>query len=121
KHRIAKLFENHRLAQGLQQNLAKLAGMQLSDGSFPWFRGMSSNSYITRYIATGIARLQRLGVETAKSEVANQILERAVGYLDREVKDDYDRLVTNKADLGKQHLNNAQVHYLYMRSLVPNI
>ena len=118
KHRIAKLFESHKLAQGLQQNLAKLAEMQLSDGSFPWFRGMTSNRYITQYIATGIARLQQLGVEAAKSETANEILEKAAGYVDREVKGDYDRLVTNEADLSKQHLSNAHVHYLYMRSLL---
>src|SRR3546814_4937118 len=68
KQRIAHLFESHKLAQGLEQNLVKLAEMQLSDGSFPWLRGMSSNRYITQYIATGIDRLQRLGVEAATSE-----------------------------------------------------
>ncbi len=121
KHRIAQLFESHKLAQGLQQNLAKLAEMQLSNGSFPWFRGMSSNRYITQYIATGIARLQQLGVEAAHSETANQILAQAVDYVDRETKDDHDRLVKNKADLSKQHLSNTHVQYLYMRSLVPDL
>src|SRR5690606_24829163 len=48
----------------------------------------------------------------------NEILEKAAGYVDREVKGDYDRLVTNEADLSKQHLSNAHVHYLYMRSLL---
>src|SRR5690606_29013435 len=121
KHRIAQLFESHKLAQGLAQNIAKLADMQLSDGSFPWFRGMASNRYITQYIATGIARLQRLGVEAAASETAIHILTQAVDYLDRQVKADYDRLMKDKADLSKQQLGYTQVHYLYMRSLVEKL
>ena len=121
KHRIAQLFESHKLAQELQQNLAKLAEMQLSDGSFPWFRGMTSNRYITQYIATGIARLQHLGVEAAASEAANQLLEKAVAYLDREMKADYDRLLKNEADLSKQHVSYTHVQHLYMRSLISNM
>ncbi len=121
KHRIAQLFESHKLAQELQQNLAKLAEMQLSDGSFPWFRGMVSNRYITQYIATGIARLQRLGVEAAASETANQILAKAVDYVDRQVKDDYDYLVKHKMDLNERHLRYTHVQYLYMRSLVADL
>ncbi|MGV3761145.1 alpha-2-macroglobulin family protein [Parapedobacter sp.] len=121
KHRIAQLFENHKLAQDLQQNLAKLAEMQLSDGSFPWFRGMSSNRYITQYIATGIARLQQLGVEAAHTEIANEILAQSVDYVDREVKNDHDYLVKNKMDLSKRHLRYTHVQYLYMRSLVPDL
>ena len=121
KHRIARLFESHKLAEGLQQNLTKLAEMQLSDGSFPWFRGMSSNRYITQYIATGVARLQRLGVEAAASETANGVLAKAVDYLDRQVKADHDRLLKDEADLGKQHLGYTHVHYLYMRSLLENL
>lgn len=118
KRRIALLFESHKLAKGLQQNIAKLADMQQSDGSFPWFRGMTSNRYITQYIATGIARLQKLGVAAATSGQAANILSSAVGYLDRELKADYDRLVKNKADLDKQQLSQIQVQYLYLRSFI---
>ncbi len=118
KHRIARLFENHKLAQGFQQNLAKLAEMQLPEGSFPWFRGMASNRYITQYIATGIARLQRLGVEAAASETANQILANALGYLDRQIQADYDALLKNKAKLEDQHISYPQIQYLYLRSFV---
>lgn len=121
KHRIARLFQSQKLAEGLQQNLAKLAEMQLTDGSFPWFKGMASNRYITQYIATGIARLQRLGVEAAASETAIHILTQAVDYLDRQMKADHDRLVKDNADLSKQQLGYTQVHYLYMRSLVEKL
>ncbi|WP_353185657.1 hypothetical protein, partial [Parapedobacter lycopersici] len=121
KRRIALLFDNHKLARGLQQNLAKLAEMQLADGSFPWFRGMMSNRYITQHIATGIARLQKLGVAGANTETANEILARAVDYLDRQINADYNQLITDKADLKKQHIGNTQVQYLYLRSLTGNL
>ena len=118
KHRIAKLFESHKLAQGLQQNLAKLAEMQQPEGSFPWFHGMMSNRYITQYIATGIARLRHLGIEAASSEAATQILTRAMGYLDQQIKEDYDALLKNKAKLDDQHISYPQVQYLYLLSFL---
>src|SRR3546814_10946413 len=83
--------------------------MQLSDGSFPWFRGMSSNRYITQYIATGIARLQRLGVEAATSETAKQILAKAVDYVDRLMKDDYEYIVKNKNNISQRHIRYTHV------------
>lgn len=118
KHRIARLFESHKLAQGLQQNLSKLAEMQVSDGSFPWFRGMTSNRYITQYIVTGIARLKHLGVDAANSETANNILNRAVNYLDRQLKIDYDGLLKSKASLKDQQLGHTHIQYLYLRSFL---
>ncbi|MFC3198403.1 alpha-2-macroglobulin [Parapedobacter deserti] len=120
KRRIALLFDSHKLAQGLQHNLSKLAEIQRSDGSFPWFRGMMADRYITQYIATGIARLQRLGVETAASETAAAILAKAVDYVDRQIKADHDRLVADQADFSKQHIEYPHVQYLYMRSLLQN-
>src|SRR3546814_4510283 len=62
----------------------------------------------------GSARLQRLGVEAATSETANQILAKAVDYVDRQMKDDYDYLVKNKMDLSKRHMRYTHVHYLYI-------
>lgn len=118
KQRIAQLFESAKLAKGLQQNLTKLAEMQLPDGSFPWFRGMMSDRYITQHIATGIARLQHLGVEAAASETATAILNRALRYLDRQIKADYDQLLEDEVTLNAQYISYLQVQYLYLRSFV---
>lgn len=120
KRRIALLFDTYRLSQGLRQSLDKLVELQLSDGSFPWFRGMSSDRYITQYIAAGIARLQRLGVTIAKEETAIAILANALGYIDRQVTADYDRLTEEKVDLKKSHIQALHAHYLYLRSLTPD-
>jgi len=116
KQRIARLFESHKLSRNLQQNLAKLSEMQLPEGSFPWFRGMMSDRYITQYIATGIARLRKLGVEAAHSDAATQLLTKALGYLDEKIKSDYEALQRNEAKLSDQHITPLQVQYLYLRS-----
>ncbi|WP_188748763.1 alpha-2-macroglobulin family protein [Parapedobacter defluvii] len=120
KHQIARLFESHKLAKGLQQNLSKLGEMQLPEGSFPWFRGMMSDRYITQYIATGIARLRHLGVEAASSKAATEILTKAMDYLDRQIQADYDNLLKNKAKLADPHISYPQVQYLYLRSFINN-
>ncbi len=121
KRRIALLFDSHKLTQGLRQNLDKLAELQSADGSFPWFMGMSRNRYITQHIATGIAKLQQLGVAAASEAKAHEILEKAVAFLDSQTAADYTRLIQDNADLNKQQLSNIHVHYLYMRSFLRDL
>lgn len=116
KRRIASLFETHKLARDLAGNLNKLAQMQLGAGGFPWFKGMQSDRYITQYIVTGIARLQHLNVKNAQNGNARDILNRALPYLDRQLKEDYDNLVKHKAKLEEQQISYIQIQYLYMRS-----
>ena len=121
KKRIAQLFESHQLAQGLRLNLDKLAELQLPDGSFPWFMGMAPNRYITQHIATGIAKLQQLGVAAASEARAQEILEKAVAFLDSQLAAEHSRLIGDKAELEKQHIGNIQIHYLYMRSFLDEL
>jgi uncharacterized protein YfaS (alpha-2-macroglobulin family) len=120
KRRIAALFATHKLAKELNKNLDKLQQMQLGEGGFPWFKGMRSDRYITQYITTGLARLQHLKVKTSSGKDAMAIVERALPYLDRQLKEDYDNLVKYKAKLSEQQIGYIQVQYLYMRSFYSN-
>lgn len=115
KRRIALLFATHKLSKELKANAAKLSQMQLGDGSFPWFKGMSGDRYITQYILTGIGRLQRLGV-SRKSSGLEEVAAKGIAWLDGMLKADYEALIRDKADLNKQHVDYLQVQYLYMRS-----
>lgn len=115
KKRIAMLFETHKLARGLAATARKLKEMQLPEGGFSWFKGMHPDRYITQYILTGMGRLQHLGVTDKKNNMA-EIAEKALPYLDRKMKEDYDYLVKSKANLEKQHIGYYEVQYLYMRS-----
>jgi uncharacterized protein YfaS (alpha-2-macroglobulin family) len=115
KKRIALLFETHKLARSLDATMRKLKEMQMAEGSFPWFRGMYPDRYITQYILTGIGRLQHLGIQDRKGNMQD-IINKAVPYLDREIKKSYDYLIRNKANLELQHISYYEVQYLYMRS-----
>lgn len=120
KHRIALLFQAHKVAQGLNKNLKMLAAMQMPEGAFPWFTGMQPNRYITQYILAGMGRLQHLGVTAAKDNTAEKIVRNGLKYADEAMQKDYDILLKNKADLKEQHLNNIQAQYLYLRSFFLN-
>jgi uncharacterized protein YfaS (alpha-2-macroglobulin family) len=113
RRNIALLFDLHRLASEGRKTLRKLADMQNADGSFPWFKGGPANRYITQHIILGMGRLMQ--VEGGRLEV-EEILEKALPYLDDEMSEDYKNLIKYKADLTKQQLSYTQVQYLYMRS-----
>ncbi len=115
KKRIALLFETHKLARGLDATMRKLKQMQLADGAFPWFHGMYPDRYITQYILTGMGRLKHLGIEDRKGNM-NDVINKALPYLDRKIKEDYDYLVRNKIKLDQQHIDYFHIQYLYMRS-----
>lgn len=89
--------------------------MLLPEGAFPWFRGMQPDRHITQYIATGLARLQHLGIKDGKG-YTQRILDRALPYLDKKIKEDYELIIKNKGRLDQQHISYIQVQYLYMRS-----
>lgn len=116
KQRIAKLFDTYKLSKELKNNLNKLSQMQLPEGAFPWFKGMRSDRYITQYIVTGMGRLQQLGVQQATQDKARDIVHTALPYLDKLLKEDYERLLKDKIKLDQQNINYVQIQYLYMRS-----
>lgn len=63
RRNVGLLFDENRLNVEMEATLAKLAQMQLDDGSWPWFPGGRRNEFITLYIATGFGRLRHLGVD----------------------------------------------------------
>ena len=116
KKNIALLFDMVRMSSEMEGNLGKLKEMQSSNGGFVWFKGGPDDRYITQYIITGIGHLKKLGVDTRDLD---PVIKLAIPYLDRKIKEDYDRLVKSKADLKKQQIGYMQVQYLYMRSFFP--
>jgi uncharacterized protein YfaS (alpha-2-macroglobulin family) len=117
RRNIALLFDMTRLSKELPSNLSRLSEMQLENGAFPWFKGGRDDRYITQYIITGIGRLEKLKAIPADAiPHIKQITGKALAYADKKIKEDYDLLVKNKADLKKNNLSHIQVQYLYMRS-----
>ena len=121
KKNVALLFDLVKMSADKQRDLKKLSSFQSSNGGFVWFKGGPDDRYITQYITTGIGHLKKLN-SLPLNETNNDIEElaaKAISYLDKKIKDDYDFLLKNKADLKQPHINYTQYHYLYMRSFFP--
>lgn len=113
KKRIALLFDEDMLAEGQSRALDKLKQMQLPDGGFGWFRGMSSDRYITQYILAGAGKLLQ-GSIIDKTSAIHPVTNQALDFADRKLKEHYDRMLLLKS--GKEHIGAAEIQYLYARS-----
>jgi hypothetical protein len=122
KQRIALLFDLNKMGQSKSSALLRLQQMQSPGGGWPWFKGMPDNRYITQQIVMGFARLRELGVfDVTKDPISNQMLIRAIRYIDQEMKEDYEWIKENfNEDNDKDHLNQIRIHYLLARSYFMN-
>jgi hypothetical protein len=117
---IALLFDMIRMNRELESSLIKIKDMQASNGGFVWFKGGRDDRYMTQYIITGIGHLKRLGAYAKTHEKSlRSILNAAIVYLDKRIKEDYDYLIKYKIKLDQNNLSYIAVHYLYMRSFFP--
>src|SRR6185312_8617744 len=116
KKNIALLFDMVKMSLQLQSAIDKLKEMQSINGGFVWLKGGPDNRYMTQYIVTGIGHLKKLNATPANQQITlNSILNKAIPYLDKRLKDDYDNLIKNKSDL-RNNLSAIAIQYLYMRS-----
>jgi len=121
KKNLALLFDMVRMSREMESNLSKLSAMQVENGGFVWFTGGRDDRYITQYILTGIGHLKKLNALPSNNSKLNEIIINAIAYLDKKIKDDYDLLIKNKANLSLQQLGTYEIQYLYMRSFFANI
>ncbi len=89
--------------------------MQSSNGGFVWFKGGPDDRYITQYIITGIGHLRKLNALTGDTyQKIKPIVDKAIVYLDKKIKEDYDNLISSKAKLSNNNLseysNSVFVH-----------
>jgi hypothetical protein len=120
KKNIALLFDAVKMSLQLQSSFDKLQDMQSPNGGFVWFKGGPDNRYMTQYIVTGIGHLKKLDAIPVNQQITlKSILDKAIPYLDKRLKEDYDDLIKSKVDLGKNNLSAIAIQYLYMRSFFP--
>lgn len=117
KKNIALLFDLVRMSSEQNKSLNKLREMQSSNGGFTWFKGGPDDRYMTQYIITGIGHLRKLNALTGDGyQRVKSIVDKAVPYLDKKIKQDYDDLIRYKVKLKSNNLNYTAIQYLYMRS-----
>ncbi len=133
KKRIGLLFDLNHMSNNLQSALRKLEQMQRNDGAWGWFQGSRyPNRYITQHIATGFGHLNKLQVSV--NDKASKMINNAVSFLDKELINDYNKLIkqakkirkkaktkakglaAEKAYLAQDHTSYFQLQFLYMRS-----
>ncbi|MCL2246050.1 MAG: MG2 domain-containing protein [Lentimicrobiaceae bacterium] len=119
KRRIGILFDLNRMAMENNTAIQKLSETQLSNGAFPWFRGMSESWYITQHIVGGFAHLDKLGVtEIRKNSTVWNMIQKSITFLDKQLEKSYTDLKKHCNDecLKKDNLGYMQIQYLYVRS-----
>ncbi len=120
KKNIALLFDAVKMSLQLESSLNKLTDIQSSNGGFVWFKGGPDNRYMTQYIITGMGHLKKLNaLPSFQENNINPILNKAIPYLDKMLKADYDELIKHKSDLKNNNLSTIAIQYLYMHSFFP--
>ena len=62
------LFDLNRMSNELDTAIRKLQEAQLSNGGWPWFKGMRESRYITQHIVSGFGHLDRLQIENIRND-----------------------------------------------------
>ena len=124
KQNIALLFDLNKMANERERTLNTLAERQLSSGGWPWFTGGQDSWYITQHIVSGFMHLQKLGAfDPMKDQNSAQMLDKALGYCDRKLNEQYaelERLAKDgKTKMEDDHLDGMAIHYLYTHSFRP--
>lgn len=120
KKNIALLFDLVKMNGEMTKALGKLKEMQSSNGGIVWFKGGPDDRYITQYIITGLGHLRKLNALGEAGEAAiKEMLNRAIPYLDRKIREDYDNLLRYKVKRSANNLGDMAIQYLYMRSFFP--
>jgi hypothetical protein len=116
KRQIALLFDLNMQKNQAQQYWDKLIKLQMPDGAFSWFAGMSESRYITQEIMLNMARLQKLTKNELFTDYRLPIIS-AIRYLDQEISKDFVELKKSNKDYLKQNcVGNIQLFYLHVRS-----
>ncbi|MFN8253290.1 MAG: alpha-2-macroglobulin family protein [Ferruginibacter sp.] len=119
KKNIALLFDMVKMSAEKNKAISKLKEMQSPNGGFVWFTGGPDDRYITQYIITGIGHLLKLKAISNDDKDIMAMAARALPYLDKKIKEDYDWLVKHKIKLSRNNLSSIAIQYLYMRSFFP--
>lgn len=120
RSRISTLFEINTLSQNQTSSLKLIAQKQTSNGGWPWMEGMPESPYISTYILSGFGRLKAMdafsSLSQANQSTANQIIDKAVRYLEYEVGDTYRRMRNLKKEWP---IDGSTLNELYALSFFP--
>ena len=115
KHRMALLFDLNSMAAHQQAVIRRLSALQLADGSWPWYQGMSGSLYITTQIVEYMARLRSMGI--VLNQDAQRMCTNAFSYLERQARKEYEYKRDHKPSGQPFTLSEMTLRYLYICSV----
>ena len=121
KRNVALLFDLNRMGNDQERAMEKVKKAQTSSGGFTWFPGMPEDRYMTQHIIAGLGHLDVMGVKSVRENNETWAMTtKALGYLDREMRDDYEKLkaAAKRKELKLEEYSPSSfiIHYLYTRS-----
>lgn len=120
-NRLALLFDLNNVTNQTAAAISKLSSLQNEDGGWSWYKGMYSNRSVTQYLLYGFTQLTNLGVVEYSSDIKIMQI-RAIQYIDRKIRAEYEALQTNNKDWkNSNYLSTNQLEYLYVRSAYRDI
>ncbi|TKG97227.1 alpha-2-macroglobulin [Puteibacter caeruleilacunae] len=119
--RLANLFDRENVKSFQLQAISKLKELQDNSGGFPWFAGGNESVFITQHIVAGFGHLIKLDVLARRDLRIEPILKKALGYMDREFVERYERFAKFAKDTTDVSLSHYVLHYLYARSFFKDI
>lgn len=121
KQRLALLFDLNMQKQQAEQYWSQLEKLQLPNGAFTWYAGMTESRYITQEIVLNVGRLSRL-TGNLLNDKQQKVIDKAIQYLDLSISEDYNSLKKNNKNYLKENcVGNMQLFYLHARSEYPNV
>ena len=115
--RIADTLKVDGLEARLAEAVLKLKDLQLEDGSWSWYKGMSGSVYMTTAITQLLARLQQMTGASLQGDVL-QMYRNATAYLYKQVEADVQRM-DEALKQGTVSIlpSETTIQYLYMHAL----
>ena len=115
KQRLSLLFDLNRANDQRQWTMRQLQKCQQEEGGFSWLAGFPANRDMTIAVLEFLAQLTQLNaVEYNQAE--REMIIKALGYLDRQIEQDYEWLRRHNLQWAKALPTTEQIDYLYVRS-----
>ena len=112
KQRLADFFDENLMSHRLTTATGKLAALQLSDGSWSWWKGMVGSTYMTVEICEMLVRLNQM---VGHQEETENMLESAFKYLGKEAVELVDEMKKEEKKGHKQVFpSHKALQWLYV-------
>lgn len=114
---VVRMLSDNNSRKTYNSALSKLQKMQLSDGSFPWFKGMDGSEYITRHILSTLGMLLRYGM--VNSTDVSEMCQKGQKYLESQVAKEVEQWERDK--VKNPEADYLMLHRLYTLSCLQGI